>query len=331
MLSRILNKLPVLSLRTRLRRQATRGIYFFSLIFVAASQGVPALAQDAPKRPRITGIDHVRIYASDIDKSKAFYKKLYGVRSRGGGCYDESGRCFTVGWFGYQTITLEQAPSKATNDLLANIAFRTDDIKQMRKYLVSKGVSVSEMKMEKCEESKLEEYFELRDPEGHSISFTQRFAIPVDDPGYQAPWFVEIIHAGFVVKDRSVIDNFYKDILGFRPYWHGGMKENEDSWVAMQVPDGKEWVEYMLNISPSADRHTLGVMNHIALGVKDIQAPRAAFIKNGGTPGEQPKIGRDGKWQLNLYDPDDTRVEFMEFTPVQKPCCSEFTGPHPKP
>jgi len=24
-----------------------------------------------------------------------------------------------------------------------------------------------------------------------------------------------------------------------------------------------------------------------------------------------------GKWQLNLYDPDGTRVELTEFTPVQ--------------
>jgi hypothetical protein len=46
---------------------------------------------------------------------------------------------------------------------------------------------------------------------------------------------------------------------------------------------------------------------------------------------EEPHIGRGGKWQLNLYDPDDTRVELMEFAPVQKPCCSEYTGPHPKP
>ncbi len=67
------------------------------------------------------------------------------------------------------------------------------------------------------------------------------------------------------------------------------------------------------------------------LGVPDIKAAREQLIKNGWTGTEQPKIGRDGKWQLNLYDPDDTRVEFMEFTPTQKPCCSEFTGPHPGP
>jgi len=34
---------------------------------------------------------------------------------------------------------------------------------------------------------------------------------------------------------------------------------------------------------------------------------------------------------LNLYDPDATRVELMEFTPVEKPCCSEYSGNQPKP
>jgi hypothetical protein len=37
---------------------------------------------------------------------------------------------------------------------------------------------------------------------------------------------------------------------------------------------------------------------------------------------EQPQIGRDGKWQLNLYDPNLTRCELMEPKPVQTPCCS---------
>jgi hypothetical protein len=101
--------------------------------------------------------------------------------------------------------------------------------------------------------------------------------------------------------------------------------------VSLQVPDGGDWVEFMVNVSPNADHHTLGVMNHIALGVPDIHAAQQQLIKNGWKSTEEPKIGRDGKWQLNLYDPDDTRVEFMEFKPVEKPCCSEFTAPHPGP
>jgi len=40
-------------------------------------------------------------------------------------------------------------------------------------------------------------------------------------------------------------------------------------------------------------------------------------------------MGRDGKRQLNVFDPDLTRIELMEFKPAEKPCCSDFTAPHP--
>ena len=143
--------------------------------------------------------------------------------------------------------------------------------------------------------------------------------------------FVRIIHAGFVVHDRAAEDKFYKDILGFHVYWHGGMKDGEDNWVDMQVPDGTDWIEYMLNVPANASHKTLGVMNHIALGVPDIHVAQAQLIKNGWKGIEEPKIGRDGKWQLNLYDPDETRVELMEFKPTKEPCCSPYTGPHPGP
>jgi catechol 2,3-dioxygenase-like lactoylglutathione lyase family enzyme len=129
---------------------------------------------------------------------------------------------------------------------------------------------------------------------------------------------LRIIHTGFVVNDRAAEDHFYKDVLGFHVYWHGGRHEGKDDWVAMQVPDGTDWVEYMLNIPPTANHHTFGVANHIALGVEDIQT-------------EEPQIGLDGKWQLNVYDPDGTRTQFMEFKPVEKPCCSQFTGVQPGP
>jgi len=134
-----------------------------------------------------------------------------------------------------------------------------------------------------------------------------------------------------VVKDREAMDKFYRDVLGFRLYWQGGMTDERVDWVSMQVPDGTDWIEYMLNIPADANKHLLGVMNHIALGVPSVQAAAEQLKKNGVKLTEEPKIGRDGKWQLNLYDPDDTRVELMEFTPVEKPCCSEFTGTHPKP
>jgi len=93
----------------------------------------------------------------------------------------------------------------------------------------------------------------------------------------------------------------------------------------MRVPEGTDWLEYMLNVhNPSPKR--LGVMHHFALGVKDIQAPYKIVMER-GYKAEEPKIGRDGKWQLNLYDPNFTRAELMEFQPVEKPCCSPMSIP----
>src|SRR6266403_3875270 len=65
-------------------------------------------AQDKPKRPRITGIDHVRVYVSNVDKSRAFYSKTIGLPS----C-DVAGTCFRVGWHPSQELGLEQTPSDA--------------------------------------------------------------------------------------------------------------------------------------------------------------------------------------------------------------------------
>jgi hypothetical protein len=98
------------------------------------------------------------------------------------------------------------------------------------------------------------------------------------------------------------------------------MTDTRADWVDMRVPDGTDWLEYMMNLRDETP-HTLGVMNHLALGVPSTQAGFETVVSRGLNP-DKPKIGRDGKWQLNLYDPNLTRVELMEPKPVEKPCCS---------
>jgi len=125
---------------------------------------------------------------------------------------------------------------------------------------------------------------------------------------------------GVTIHDRAAADRFYKDILGFRVMWYGGMKDDRTDWVDMRVPEGTDWLEYMLNVNNPSPK-TLGVMHHVALGVTSVQEAFKTVTER-GYKAEPPKIGRDGKWQLNLYDPNLTRVEIMEFKPVQTPCCS---------
>ena len=302
----------------------------FCLTALAAKHGNHPIGKtqsplkDAPVRARITGIAQVRFLVTDTDRSRTFYSGILKIGQGLNRCPTRERLCFSVAQD--QQIELQQASTPSGASLLTEIALETDNANQLRSYLERRGAAPGQLS--KSPEGS--EFFSVSDPEGHHIAFVQ---YPSSDNSLTTVDQVSthMIHAGFVVHDREAEDKFYKDILGFHVYWHGGMKDGEDDWVDMQVPDGTDWIEYMLRVPENASHKTRGVMNHIALGVPDIHAAREQLIKNGWKGTEEPKIGRDGKWQLNLYDPDDTRVELMEFTPTEKPCCAEYTGPHPHP
>ena len=265
----------------------------------------------------------MELYVTNAEKAGEFYEKLLGYALAPKGCRNEAAACLVVN--SRQQVQLIEAPSPAPRNRIARVTFATSDVKQMRRYLISKGYTPDAA----ASSDSGDEVFTVHDPEGHAVGFAQS---PSRGLAVPAPNQISarLIHAGFIVRDRQAEDRFYKDVLGFHLYWQGGMKDDEVSWVSMQVPDGTDWLEYMLNVPPDASAHVHGVMNHIAFGVADIQTARQQFVKNGGAVTAEPKLGRDGKWQLNLYDPDETRAEFMEFTPREKPCCSPFGGQHPR-
>jgi len=300
-----------------------RFVRHFALLWIVA---LPVGAVAIPERPEITGIALVRLRVAHMDASRAFYAKTLGLPEVSQGCFSppSAAACFSIN--SLQKLELISSDPAENKNAVEAIGYHVRDANTMREYLLSRGVKCSEVKRSTAGDK----YIDVRDPEDHRIVFLSPGNGTMSTVAI-SPLSNQIIHAGFVVRDRAAEDAFYKDILGFRLYWHGGMKDDETSWVAMEVPNGANWLEYMLKISSTADHHTLGVMNHISLGVVDIKAADARLIKNGWKPTEEPKLGRDGKWQLNVYDPDDTRVEYMEFKPSQKPCCSEFTGPHPGP
>lgn len=295
--------------------------YLLALLIAAAPF---ANSQTSLPRPPITGVSHVAFYAKNPEASRAFYAGLLGLATS-----PSRPNLYLIGT--KQAVEIEQLPPGHGTDLISHVAFATTDAEGLRKYLAALGVKVPQQ----VSTGGTSRWFAMADPDGHPIEFVQEEPRPAS--GASAPTLKPIsqhmIHAGFWVHDRAAEDRFYKDLLGFRLYWHGGMKDDETDWVDMQVPDGTDWLEYMLlpgQGQPSA--RTLGVINHIALGVPSIADANNLLQTRAWKPGkdEHAQIGKDGKWQLNLYDPDGTRVELMEFRPVQKPCCSEYTGQHPQ-
>jgi catechol 2,3-dioxygenase-like lactoylglutathione lyase family enzyme len=300
-------------------------VVFFALSCVT-------LAWDSPTqtgRPRITGIDHLTIYVSDVEKSRRFYSHVLGFTT---GCpqYSRSETCFLVSP-SEQRILLKVVSTEIRVDVhkswLGEIAFATDDVRDAREYLLTHGFHPGPIQ----EDSDGAQSIRVRDPEGNSIAFVRRSPSKVGHAPSSKQISSRLIHAGFVVKDFAAENRFYVDLLGFRLYWQGGFKDDGTDWYELQVPDGPDWIEYMLNIPANADHKELGVQNHFSFGVKDVQAAAAELRSRGYETFDGPEIGRDGKDSLDAYDPDGTRVEIMEFTPVQKPCCHPYTADHPKP
>ena len=283
-------------------------------------------AQDKPKRPRITGIDHVRLYVTDIGKANDFYSKIVGLPTKTAyGCRTVPLPCFVVNT--HQQIELQSVPWLKPKNWLAEIAYATDNIEQMRGYLLAHNVDVTPITKDLNDAL----HFELRDPEGNALSFIHRAELNPDFGRANNRVSETLIHAGFVVKDMAAENRFYVDLLGFRLYWYGGFRDDGVDWYELQVPDGDNWIEYMLNVPANADHKQLGAQNHFSFGAPEIQAAAEQLRKNGAAKVAGPGIGRDGKRGLNVYDPDDTRVEITEFTPAREPCCHPYTAPHPTP
>jgi len=295
------------------------------LVISAFAVSRTASGDNPPVRPKITGIDHVRLYVSDVAKSRAFYAGAFGLPTAGGNCAGDTRPCFAVN--AAQYVELETVPSPAPQNWVAEIAFATDDAAGLRRYLLAHGLAAGEVSSDGVGAA----HFEVSDPEGNRTGFVQRMAKATDFKISAKQISSRMLHAGFVVKDMAAENKFYRDVLGFRVYWYGGFKDNDIDWYEIQVPDGGDWIEYMLNIPARADHKELGVQNHFSLGVKDAGVAADQLKKQGLRKFDGPEVGRDGKNSLDAYDPDGTRVEVMEFIPRQTPCCHAYEAAHPSP
>jgi lactoylglutathione lyase len=285
----------------------------------------------AAERPRISGIANFVVKTDSLDEARQFYSGVLG--------YDEAFQhtrrgtagqiaCFKVN--DRQYIEVSPTLQNETDDKLIQIGFETSDASQLRDDLAEKGLSVP-AKVEKDGDGNLS--FTVQDPEGHTVEFVQYL------PGsLQARNFGKflsdrrisdhMLHVGVHIRDEKAGDGFYKEILGFRPLWRGGMTDDRDDWISLLAPDGNNWIEYMMWRDTPPNPRQLGVWHHVCVGTLDIQAVYKTVVSRGYTPPREPSIGRDGRWLLHLYDKHNTRTEVMIRKPAEKPCCSEVFDPY---
>jgi catechol 2,3-dioxygenase-like lactoylglutathione lyase family enzyme len=302
-----------------------------SAVFLLAFTAVAA-AQSTPARPKITGISHIAVYTSDPAAADHYYREIIGA-AKMPDPEDPHGVRYAIN--ATQFIEVLPLPAGAGINRLDHTAYNTSDADGLRKYLAAKSWKTPS-KVEKGADGS--RWFTVLDPEGNKVEFVEPPRLP---EAINAPNLIgrHIIHMGIMVHSRAVEDTFYRDLLGFRPYWFGGMKEDKIDWVSQQTPDSHDWLEYMLTSGPSGSgipatisQHDLGVLDHLSIGVASVEIAHKQLEDGNrlsGVHDAHTQIGKDGKGQFNLYDPDGIRLELMNFHATEKPCCSPFTATDP--
>jgi catechol 2,3-dioxygenase-like lactoylglutathione lyase family enzyme len=274
------------------------------LAVLAASLAQPA----TPVRPPVLGIAHVRLLTSDLRKARTFYGTLLGFPEVAQS--NPNAAIFRVN--DRQRIIVRGGLPQDQDERFVDVAFETTDVAAMRTFLAARSIAAA--RVDDAGEGE-GQAIECPDPDGHRVRLIQLSGTPMALDGADRRMSRRILHAGLTVRAAAAADRFYKDALGFAEAWRGGRTEGETSWINMRVPEGTDYLEYMLISSPP-DRRQLGTAHHIALMVPDIQAAleavRARTAADDRNHAAVPQIGRNNRWQLNVYDPDGTRVEFME-------------------
>ncbi|AXY73103.1 hypothetical protein D3H65_03565 [Paraflavitalea soli] len=284
---------------------------FSLLILLQLLMAMVASQAQTVKRPDIIGIAAVEVQVSDIKKAADFYQGLLGYPLSPLSMRGKQSLLIRVNQ--RQNIVVHAGLPAGQIERLLAIGLQTTDAAAMRQYLKSKGSAVPDT-LTRYTDGSLS--FAILDPENHLLQFIQypdAGPNPIT-PKTGNPISARILHAGITIANLPLSDAFYKDILGFTEIWKGGATDSVTSWINMRLPESTDYIEYML-INAPPNKQQLGSLHHIALLVPDMQQavdmlrPRATKTAYNLAP---PRIGRNNKWQLNLYDPDGTRVELME-------------------
>ena len=276
-----------------------------------------SLILSGQKRPKILGVSHIALFVQDIEKSREYYRELLGFKEVFQ--LDNPNGTLSLTFVKINDRQyIELFPEKEANtDRLNHISVEVDDAEAMRLYLASKGIKVPE----KFGKGRIRNSnFNVKDAEGHTIEFVQYepdgWTIRDQGKALDGPRIAtRMPHLGILVGALEPQLKFYRDILGFEETWRGSRDGKVLNWVNLKVPDGNDYLEFMLYDQMPAPT-ARGTQHHICLEVPDIEKSLAEIksrlaAKNYTRPLEI-RTGINRRRQLNLYDPDGTRTELME-------------------
>jgi len=301
-------------------------------------------AQEAIPRPKVLGVAHMAVYVKDLAKTRQFYEKFLGF-AEPFTLPDKDGKGVRIAFVkvnDYQYFEIFNEKDRGEGQL-NHISLYTDDADRMYAYLKSKGVAVLSDKGSVGKGKTGNKNFNVKDPDGHIVEMVQYMpdSWTARDKGKLMPATRisdHIMHVGILCGDLEKSMAFYGGILGFREFWRGSGSPNMLSWVNIRPAEGQDYIELMLyNKLPAPDAR--GGKNHASLMVPNAEKALAELKKREAEglytpPDGKPieiQVGKNRKRQINLYDPDGTRIELMEANTIDGKPVPDSTAPVPHP
>ena len=301
------------------------------------------LAQNV-ERPKVLGVAHIAVYVRDLAKARQFYEGFLGY----GEPFtlpnkDQTGtRIVFAKVNDYQYFEIFNEKDRGEGQL-NHISFYTDSADRMYAWLKSKGVEIMSDKGSVGKGQTGNKNFNVKDPDGHIVEIVeyQPDSWTAREKGKFMPdtrISDRVMHVGVLCGDLDKSLSFYGGILGFQEFWRGSSSPRMLSWVNIKPAEGDSYLELMLyNKIPAPDGR--GTKNHVSLTVPDAEKAVAELKKRAArglyTPPEgkpmEIQVGVNRKRQINLYDPDGTRVELMEANTVDGKRAPNSTAPAPHP
>jgi catechol 2,3-dioxygenase-like lactoylglutathione lyase family enzyme len=274
----------------------------FSLLLILSL----CVAQELP----ISGLAHVGLRVSDIEKARQFYTGVLGFE-KACDLKNDQGQLLLTFLKVNDGQYLELFPGVAANQTagMTHVALLTPDIEKLRKMLEERSLAPG--KINQSRDGNLNLW--LKDPEGGRLEFLQYLPDSLQSKS-RGKFLSEqrisdhLMHAGLPVSNLDAAMAFYRDQLGFKETLRGGPAPQDIRWINMLMPGPRgDYVEFMVYAAaPAAGRQ------HICLEVPDIQAAFKQMLQRGLPAQFKPFIGQNQRWLMNLRDPDGLRVELME-------------------
>lgn len=291
---------------------------YFALFFVSyCLLGISAGAEQLP----LLGLARVSIRVANLSQARTFYSGVAGfeeafdVRNRNG--------FVTAAYFKVNDCQfLEIIPDLKANEVrpMAGFAIRTDDLDRLRKMLGARGLRPGKIRRDADGSSG----FILTNLPGQVLDFLEFVQYGPKSLAERTKGrylgahriSTNLEHVGIIASNFDSAYDFYVKTLGFHETWRRLTSDRSRVIIDhIQMPGSSGDFVELSNEDKNRPltRKRAGGAAHLAFTVPDINAVVMAVHKlEAGLQLPAPRYGLDNRWNLNLFDPDGTRVEFLQ-------------------